>query len=130
MRIAESQGTLKRYRRSTPAFQQTFQTPLKDLDHFVDVIMSCLPRVEAALAVFERVVFEPRYNLVPLYEKYSLTKNWNEEEPGIEAQSASEVRELLQAVLSEWIDFLFAPTPGAFVIFADHDEYITFFAHR
>jgi len=33
-------------------------------------------------------------------------------------------------VLSEWIDFFFVPTPKRFVIYADHDEYITFLAHR
>ena len=47
-----------------------------------------------------------------------------------DARGASEARELLQAVLSEWIGFLFILTPKQFVIYADHDEYITFLAHR
>ena len=41
-----------------------------------------------------------------------------------------EARELLQALLSEWIDFLFVPIPERFLIYADHDEYITFLAHH
>ena len=32
--------------------------------------------------------------------------------------------------MDEWIDFLFVPTPKPFVIYADHDDYITFLAHK
>jgi hypothetical protein len=130
MRAFESPGTLKRYRQTTWEFQQTFRTPLKDLAHFVDVIMSALPGTEGAIVVFDQVVFEPRNELVPLYSKYSLQLKWYGDDLTLEAQGAMEVRELFQAVLSEWIDFLFVPTPKQFVIYADHDEYTTFLAHR
>jgi hypothetical protein len=111
-------------------FQQTFLTPRKDLRRFVDVIISTLTGIERANVVFDQVVFEPRYELVPLYEKYSLPQKWYGDGLTIEAQGESEVRELLQAVLSEWIDFLCVPSPNRFVIYADHDEYITFLGHR
>jgi hypothetical protein len=39
-----------------------------------------------------------------------------------------EVTALLEAALSDWLDFLFVPTPEPFVIYADHDEYTTFYA--
>jgi hypothetical protein len=39
------------------------------------------------------------------------------------------MKEALIAVLSDCVDFLFIPTPTSFVIYADHDEYITFYAH-
>jgi hypothetical protein len=130
MRIFESPGILNQYRRTTWEFQQTFQTPLKDLARFVDVIMSELPEIQRAQAVFDQVVFEPRYELVPLYAKYSLPQKWHGDDLIIEAQGATEVNELLRAVLSEWIDFLFVPNPKRLVIYADHDEYITFLAHR
>ena len=130
MRLFEQPGTLQQFRRTTWEFQQTFHTPLKDLPHFVDVIVSALPATDAAQAVFQQVVFEPRYGLVPLYAKHSLPQKWYGDNVTIEAQSALEAHELLQAVLSEWIDFLFVPTPKPFVIYADHDEYITFLAHR
>ena len=29
----------------------------------------------------------------------------------------------------DWIDFVLIPTPKQFAIYADHDEYTTFFAH-
>jgi hypothetical protein len=35
----------------------------------------------------------------------------------------------LQAAFSDWVDFLCFPTPKLFVIYADHDEYATFYAN-
>jgi hypothetical protein len=130
MRLFESPGTVKRFRRTTWEFQQTFETPSQDLVRFVDVIMSALPATKGALAVFDQVVFEPRYELVPLYAKYALPQKWYGDDLTIEATGATEARELLHAVLSEWIDLFFVPTPKRFVIYADHDEFITFLAHR
>ena len=31
--------------------------------------------------------------------------------------------------MSDWVDFVFIPEPKPFVIYADHDEYITFYAN-
>lgn len=91
--------------------------------------MSALPGIEGAKAVFDQVVFEPHYGLIPFYAKYSLPQKWYGDDLTIEARGRTEARELLQAVLSEWIDFLFFTSPERFVIYADHDEYITFLAH-
>ena len=60
MRISESPGALKGYRRTAWEFQQTFHTPLKDLPRFVGTIMSALPKLAGAIVVVEQVVFEPR----------------------------------------------------------------------
>ena len=38
-----------------------------------------------------------------------------------------EVELLLEAALSDWINFLFVPAPEQFVMYADHDEYTTFY---
>jgi hypothetical protein len=130
MRLYESSGTLQRYQRTAWEFQQTFQTPLKDLTRFVDVIMGELPRTDGAIAVFKQVVFAPQYDLLSLYAKYALPEKWYGDDVTIEAQSAAEAGELLEAVLHESIDFLFVPTPEPFVIYADHDQYITFLAHQ
>jgi hypothetical protein len=131
MRLFKSRHALKRCRRTAWEFQRTFQTPLMDLPRFVGVIMSAFPEVKGAHAAIDRVIFEPKYELVPLNEKYSLPPGWHGGgDLTIDAEGPAEARELLQAVLSEWIDFLFVPTPKRFVIYADHDEYITFFAHR
>lgn len=47
----------------------------------------------------------------------------------LEAEGQQEVEALLQATLADWIDFLFIPSPKRFAIYADHDEYITFYAN-
>src|SRR5688572_2062499 len=130
MRLFKSRHALKRARRTAWEFQRTFKTPLNDLPRFVGVILSALPKLKGAYSEFDRIIFDPKYELVPLTEKYSLPPDWHRDGLTIEAQGAAETRELLQAVLSEWIDFLFVPMPKRFVIYADHDEYITFFAHR
>jgi hypothetical protein len=37
-----------------------------------------------------------------------------------------EVPALLVSAFSDWSDFLFVPRPKPFVIYADHDEWVTF----
>jgi hypothetical protein len=39
------------------------------------------------------------------------------------------MEELLHTAFTDWFDFLFVPTPKPFVIYADHDEYTTFYAN-
>lgn len=36
---------------------------------------------------------------------------------------------MLEAALGDWVDFVFVPVPKPFVIYADHDEYTTFYAN-
>ena len=130
MRVFESPGTLKRFRRTRWEFQRTFHTALEDLPRLVDVILSGLPGITGSVATLDQVVFEPRYGLASLCTKYSLPHQWDRDDLTIEAEGPAEVRELLEAVLSEWVDFLFVPAPGPFVVYADHDEYLTLLAHR
>jgi hypothetical protein len=60
-----------------------------------------------------------RYSLPPRYGKgVSVT-----------AVGPQEVQELLYTAFTDWFDFVFVPTPKPFVIYADHDEYTTFFAN-
>ena len=130
MRLLESPGTLKRLRRTAWPYQRTFLTPLDDLPRFVDVILSAVPQISGAVAVFDRVVFEPHCDLPPLYAKHSLPPKYWGDDLTLEARDPAEASELLGAVLSEWIDFFFVPKPARFVVYADHDEFTTLFAHR
>ncbi len=41
-----------------------------------------------------------------------------------------QVPELLEAVLSDWIDFIFVGTPDELAIYADHDECTTFYVRQ
>ncbi len=45
------------------------------------------------------------------------------------AATKQEAKTLLEATLSDWIDFIFIPTPKPFVMYANHDEYTTFYAN-
>jgi hypothetical protein len=130
MRKDQSKGALKQAKRAARGYQQTFSTPLQDLDRFVGTILSALPGVETGRAVIEQIVFEPRYRLPQLAKKHDLDADWVGQDLVIEAVGRDEVQELLCAMLSEWIDFCFIPAPGRYLIYADHDEFITFFADK
>jgi hypothetical protein len=130
MRLSESPQTLKQFRRTAWEFQMTFETSKKELAPFVNSVASALPRLQRAFVVIEGAVFEPRYRLAELYERHHFPPHAYGGGTAMEAENPTEARELLHAILSEWIDFLFIPTPKPFVIFADHDQYATFAAHR
>ena len=127
MTLSETPGVLKRFRRVPWRFQETFVTPLKDLGPFVSTIVSAHGSVQAGCLTIDQLVFEPKKLNAALF-KYSLHakvgRDWS-----LQANGSEEAAELLEAALSDWIDFAFVPTPKPFVIYADHDEYVTFYAN-
>lgn len=127
MTLSETPGSLKRFRRTSWSFQQTFQTPLKNLPVFVPTIVSALEPIQAGTVTIDEVVFEPKH-LIALLDSYSLAgqlgRDWS-----LTAVGRQEVEALLEAALSDWVDFSFLPTPKPFVIYADHDEFTTFYAN-
>jgi hypothetical protein len=131
MTLSPTPGALKKIRRTPWRYQQTFVTPpLKDLQPFVAGVISCLKPVQAAAATVDEVVFEPR-NLNALLARRSIIAKPMDNTNYLHDWSLSctgedDVGELLRVLLGDWIDFTFVPTPKRFVIFADHDEYITF----
>ena len=44
-----------------------------------------------------------------------------------EASNTEDLTVLLGAMLRDWIDFVFVPSPASFAIYADHDEYLTIY---
>ena len=127
MKLSESPDLLKRFRRTPWRFQQTFATPLKNLGPFVQTIICALGELQEVSLVIDQVVFEPKH-LIGLMTKHSLPPQYirGTQYSAIGPQEASE---LLEAALSDWVDFLFSPTPKPFVIYADHDEFTTFYAN-
>ena len=127
MTLSETPGSLKRFRRTPWRFQQTFSTPLKNLQPFVATITSAHEPFDAASITIDEAVFEPKH-LLDILAKYSLPARYGHDLT-YAASGHEEVQALLLAALSDWIDFIFVPAPKPFVIYADHDEYTTFYAN-
>lgn len=119
-------GEIQQFRRRSWKFQRTFLTPLKDLPHFVTTILSAFP-LEAASITTEQIVFEPKH-LLALLATHSIPAQ-NYQNITLTTTVPTEIAPLLEATLSDWINFLFVPVPSPFAIYADHDEYTTFFAN-
>jgi hypothetical protein len=127
MMISEATGNLKTFRRTPWKFQQTFRTPLKQLQAYVTTIVSSTREIKSGLLTIEQAVFEPAH-LIDLLQSNSLPLR-HASGTSVTATGQEEVESLLLAVFSDWIDFVFVPTPKLFAIYADHDEYTTFLAH-
>jgi hypothetical protein len=126
MTLSEAPGAVKQFRKKAWRFQQTFATPLKNLQAFVTTIVSG-QEFQGGCLTIDQVVFEPKH-LISLLGNYSIPPRYGRG-TSITAHSQEEVAALLEAALGDWLDFIFTPVPKPIVIFADHDEYTTFFAN-
>ena len=126
MTISTTAGAMKKFRRTPWRFQETFQTPLKDLERFVAAILSANEDIKQACVVIDQIVFEPKTlkALLPADHMELLIQDCS-----LAAMSRPEIHKLLRAALADWIDFAFIPSPRPYVIYADHDEYTTFYAN-
>src|SRR6266849_466791 len=127
MTLSESPGTLRKFRRTPWKFQQTFETPLDNVKLFVRSILSAARPIETSCLTIDQWVFEPKH-LIALLAAYSIPPRYAHD-LSLTAVGEKEAEALLQAIFSDWIDFIFVPNPKSFVIYADHDEFTTFFAH-
>jgi hypothetical protein len=100
---------------------------IKKFDSFVETIVSANEKVESGTVIIDEIVFEPE-NLNTFLNGHPLTKEIQRDYL-LTTENKEQVKGLLVAVLSDWIDFLFIPTPIPFVIYADHDEYTTFYTN-
>ena len=128
MNVFNNSPAIKRFQHSPWPFQASFQTPLKDLDRFVSTFLSAHRPIDGGCVTIDGYVFEPK-TLNAFLAQYSLSEQSTH---GItfEAENQTELEALLRATLADWIDFLFISRPKAFAIYADHDEYTTFYANR
>ncbi len=127
MTLSAASGSLKRLRKVTWRFQQTFLTPLPNLQPFVAATISGREKILSGTVTVDSVVFEPK-NLNALLASQSLPPTL-QRDSCVEATGQQQVGALLEAALGDWVDFWFVPSPKPFVIYADHDEYTTFFAN-
>lgn len=126
MKVAHTPGALKRFRKTPWRFQQTFATPLTDLDRFVASILSGVEGIDAAVVTIDGYVFEPK-GLALLASQAAPAPDLGRD-VSLSTDTRDEVFALLKASFGDWVDFLFIPQPRPFVIYADHDEYATFYA--
>jgi hypothetical protein len=127
MKLSQIPGSLKRFRRTSWRFQQTFHTPLTTLKPFVGTIASALEPLSGGCVTIDQAVFEPKH-LISLLTAHSLPAEYGQDW-SLTAEGQPETEALLEAALGDWVDFLFVPAPKPFVIYADHDEYTTFYAN-
>jgi hypothetical protein len=117
--VAKRGKELRRVAKARP--QVTYETPLNDLDNFIGTLSSFMGELVSAVVVVETVVFDPTHLLRLVGCEGAL---W---EQLIEAQGPEESLLLLTAALADWVDFYFVTEPATMAIYADHDEYCTFF---
>ena len=128
MTIRTTPGAIKKFRRTAWRFQTTFQTPPPNqLETFVSTILPDEVEFENGSVTIAEIIFEPttlKALLAGAFPESTFGRD-----SAISAEGKAEVRQLLQATLSDPVDFLFVPEPKPFVIYADHDEYATFYAN-
>src|ERR1051325_521465 len=125
MTVTPSPGALKKFRRTSWRFQQTVERPeANDLDRFVSTIITAHAGLESATVTIDNVIFNTERMAALCPAGSALTHDTS-----IFAQSAGEMRELLVAAFWDGPDFICVPTPKPFVFYADHDDWITFYAN-
>jgi hypothetical protein len=82
----------------------------------------------SASLTIELVVFDPTH-LIDLLNANSIPPRCQRGVSIIGAEQ-EEIEALLEAALGDWVDFSFVPEPKSFAIYADHDEFTTFFAQN
>ena len=127
MTLSENPGALKKFRRTPWRFQQTFHTPLKNLQAFVLTIVTSGEPLKSGCLTIEQVVFDPEH-LIALLTSKAIPPRY-ERGVSLTVIGQGEIETLLCAVLGDWTDFIFVPEPKSFAIYTDHDEYTTFYSH-
>ena len=116
---------IQRFRAAPFQLQKTFKTPLKDLPRFVATFLAPFS-LESGVLSTDEIVFEPKNLKGEFADSSGQTDDWWH--LNIKAEGQHDIARLLRASLGDWVDFLFLPVPELFAIYADHDEYTTFYA--
>ena len=125
MTVTLNPGALKKFRRTPWRFQQTVGRPeASELDGFVSSIITAHGNFEAATVTIDEVIFNTQRMSALCPAGSTLTHDTS-----ISAESAEEAHALLVAAFWDGRDFVCIPTPKPFVFYADHDDWITFYAN-
>jgi hypothetical protein len=126
MKLSPDPLSMKLLLRAQPKFQQTFWTPGPQGAKLAKTIVSAGGLEAAQLGI--RLALGDSPNIKILLEQHSL-RPANVNRLAIQADGPEEVEALLRATFTDSTDFLFIPQPKPFVVYADHDEYTTFYSH-
>lgn len=125
MTATPTPGALKKFRRTPWRFQQTVELPKpEERERFVSTIIAAIGNLESATVTIDEVVFRTEQLSAVCPAGSNLTHDTS-----ISAPSAKEARALLVAAFWDGPDFICIPTPKPFVFYADHDNWITFYAN-
>lgn len=116
---------MKKFCRTPWRFQQTVQRPKpSELDGFVSTIFTAGHNIEAATVTIDEIVFgtERMSKICPPGSTLA-------HDSSISAPSAAQLRALLVAAFYDGPDFICTPQPKPFVFYADHHDWITFYAN-
>ena len=123
--VSTGSGMLKKFRRTPWRFQQTVERPsAAELDRFVSTIFQARHQIKAATVTIDEVVFNTEQLALLCVAGSTLTHD-----SSISAESAEELQALLVAAFRDGLDFICIPTPKPFVFYADHHDWITFYAN-
>lgn len=115
---------IDQFRANPWPYQKTLVTPRKEMASFLSALLAAFP-VDRGVASTDQVVFEPDRFLELLKARELAIENyWTF---CTEASNTEDVTVLLDAMLNDWIDFVFVPSPESFAIYADHDEFLTLY---
>jgi hypothetical protein len=126
-RVESTPGEAKKLRRKAGDAQVTFAVTRADAMAFAAALLSGDQSCERATLVVQETS-GALYHVGPLIAHpplEPLPRDTTIAATGPEAAAA-----LLAAAVSDYVDFWFAPTPGALLVYADNDGYATVFAHR
>jgi hypothetical protein len=126
MKIESIAGARKAARRLAGPFQRTFETPLKHLPSFSEILLR--GDVTSGHVFVDAVIFDAKH-IEALLASHAIS-GMQIQDSTITASGPFECRALLTAALGDSIDFYFCPVPKRFLLFADHDEYVTLYTHK
>ena len=124
MTVTSTPGALKKFHRTPWRFQQTAERPdASELQQFVSTILHGHD-IAAGTITIDDVVFDTERlaSLCPAGSRLT-------HDTSISAESSEELHALLVAAFWDGPDFICVPTPNLFVFYADHDDWITFYAN-
>jgi hypothetical protein len=125
MIVTQTPGAVKRFRRTRWRFQQTVdKPPSSELERFVSTITAAHGNIEEATVTIDDIVFGTERMSGLLASPVPLMR-----ESSIVARARDEVEALLVAAFMDGPDFIFTPSPKPFVFYADHDDWVTFYAN-